>query len=213
MQSDLTIITRNQMTLLSFGVAEQLRVSHAYILGYLKMVQMSIDLLTAATFLINAQPGDATPLYHLRNVQRYSHDVAMFIAQLDQRGRRSILDVIQDVRDRQKDPLLINNGLDISDYGRESDYDQQFLRTAANGLTVNPFMIIGNIFIKHARARHDRRVLDREFYAAKVQVLALQLNNTPVDDPEYVRLKAILDKYTESLSLVDSQIAEYENVS
>ncbi len=214
---DLTLIANNIKTILIIDSPEQMKVTQAYVFGYLKLAQQTVDYLTGATFMLNLPENSAAPLYHVRNLDRIGQSVADFVNHLVSRGSGTIIDTINRIKQQQADIILSDGEQAISNYGNDVDYAlnrtgvANFVGVTSRGLTLNPFLIFGNLAIKIAEAKNQRRLLDREWYAIKIKLLALEMAKQDQNSPEYLELKKRLDFYTNKIAEVDRKIEDYYN--
>ena len=213
MKKDLQLIASNVNTLIPQEIdKDNLRITELYLINYLKLADVVIDYYTFMVALATTDTDTTPPKYYIARIERSAKDISTLYNRLRSRGNKTIMDAIKTIKSAGNDVKVFNDdGTTISDYALADDYDSSITETITMGLLYNPFEHIGMIMIQVRYFMNERRKLIRDWLSTSVQVLAMKQQSIPPDDPEYARLKKIMQYYTDRISDLDKKIARYEN--
>lgn len=213
MISDLTLIDKNFNKIFSnMSSPDESRVSHAYAIGYVHLAEMTTDFFNTMVYLINADKTERPPGYMYTQVEKQAPIIGAFLGYLLKRGGSD--DIMKDIGKLQKsgtDVFLMTNGQTIDAYAQASDYPQMTQHVMANGFTMSPIMLLGDGVLLVQRYILTRRKNLREWVAAKISLINMELDGIDPNDPEYKRLQNVLKNYTEIITDLDRKIAKHES--
>jgi hypothetical protein len=137
----------------------------------------------------------------------------MFLNLIAKRGRKTIVQVLNDIKAKGGDVVLVSDDKTIADYGVATQYNQDDVIVAENGLSpsaFHPVMVVGDIIITLQRYRHERRKKTREWLSALIEHRSLQMSGMDQSSEDYKKIENAVNYYTREIANIDERIAEYE---
>jgi hypothetical protein len=217
-ESDLNLVMDQLDTIFSSDIAvTELRVSHAYVMGYVTLTQKLIGFTYGSMALLATyKSSDAQmPRWILRDATNEVEAIAEFVAVLILRSnqrRKTIITDIQDIRQkREADILLMSNGTTLDAYVEEHQFSRESHIAITSGMTFNPAVWISSVIIAIERYRLDLRRKQAEFIVIRMAILEMELSEVDPKDPEYQKKRKIIDNYGNMLSTIRKKIDDVES--
>lgn len=211
---DLALVDKNFRKI--FGdlkTAEDFKVTHGYVLGYLHLTEMTADLFSDMIYLLNIGKQGNPPKYIAKRIADNLPVVAAFVDMMhNRRSNVTILTEVDRIRKDGTDTFMMVDGRPMSEYTRESDYVPEVQDALIQGLSLNPIMWAGDGILTLQHWSHERRKYTREWMATKIALLNMDLEGKDTTSPEYQEKVKVLNAYTNMIAELDRKIARYENV-
>ncbi len=191
---------------------EQIKLSHATLLGYLNLSSTMANWFCYFYTSVVGRPDDTTrlPFYREDFLLNAATPVSNFVNDVLARGTgRNILSVIQSIR-RQGDVPIYTSGLGLDSYANLNEYTD--IRHLVGSFNVfQPILMVREFFTSLTHWRYKRNVLMRDWLVTKTAVLKMDMEKVNPDSPEYQRMLGILQKYGDMISDYDRRIAKYQS--
>lgn len=208
---DMTLVEKNFTKI--FGdlkSADDVKVSHAYVFGYLTMSTKTAEFINRLIYLIDIDGTERPPAYIPMALEQDAPAVAHFVDLVIKRGRRTIMDDLDTTSKKGANLFIQVDGKPLSEYANARDFLPQVASTMVHGLTLNPVMWVVDGLLSLERTRYDRNVKTREWLVTKVSLLELEMSGKDPADPNYRKKREILQAYTKLIAGYDKKIADYE---
>lgn len=200
---------------------EQLKLSHAAIFGFINLSALMCDWFSYFYTALIGNPSEAIrfPAYRSQMIRSSSQSVARFVSDITNRGaRRDIMDVLEGIKTKG-DMTLYTSAATLDTYANINDYPgaMNFLGAAVGWMfggvrRINPVLFIRSLFTSGAHAKYKRNVANRDWLVTKTAILRMDMSGVSPDSPEYQHQLEVLSKYSDIISALDKEIAEYETV-
>ena len=192
---------------------EQIRTTHAAIIGYITNIEMVATWYCYMVSLIETpEESDKAPGYRIKYIVDHAKHVGETIRYIATRlYHKTILDDIKNIKEGGHDVFLITNGNTIDTYAHDSDFERP-VHGFFNGWSIlTPFLMTTDAVMQYSRWRYERNKAMREWLLTKTAMIQLTMNKKDPNDPEYERLNKILISYSNLVTDYDRKIANYEN--
>jgi hypothetical protein len=217
-ENDLKLIMEQFDTVFSNDVSiGELRVSHAYVMGYIVLTQKLVGFTYSNMALLATFRSRDTqmPRWILRDATEDVEALGEFVGALLRRRHQLSKNIITDIRDirrnREADVLLQQNNATLDTYVEEQQFSFEAQISIASGLSFNPAVWISSMIIAVERHRLNLRRKQAEFIVIRMAILEMELSDVDQNDPEYKRKRQIIDKYGNMLSDIRKKIDDVES--
>lgn len=191
---------------------DQLKASHAAIIGYIRSVDIVCNWFCFMVSLIPTEVGQHAPQYRLIFVKERAQQVGETVAYVMGRKKgRLLIDDVKQLGTDGRDVFLTSNGMTIDEYAHDTDYSKSIRGFMGTFKTYNPLYWVTDKYMTFWRWCYDDNKALREWMLAKVAMLTLKQQGVDSTDPEYERLAKIIQNYSNLIAQYDKKIADYEN--
>jgi len=202
------IIVDEELTLFST------RLSHAALLGILRQSNLYG---TYSSFLLSVMIRTQTksnytlPGYRAKYLEKHLVDIATITNLItDKTGTYRFLSEVEDMRKRDANTLLYANDNTFDIVTRASNMTMSAVHNIRFGISLLDIFTWGMTIIDdYNHECHLRNERHKKWMEAHVALLKMDLANTNIDDPKYVKLTKIIDAYDAEISKYDKKINKY----
>ena len=192
---------------------EDMKVSHAYVLGYLHLSDKLVSFVTNMLYLIDISTKSTKYKYVEKDVEKDVLIVSEFVTNLFSRkvpaSVSNDIKIIKSGKQSAGNVLLMIDGKSLGEYVSESDYEIMVSSTLAQGIT-NPFFWLGTAIISYQHTKYENQKKKSEWIKAKISMLHMNMSNVDENSEDYLRQQKILNAYERMISDLDQKISKYE---
>lgn len=200
----------NQGTDIGDITIDQMKLSHAAIIGYLNLASIMADWFCFFYTAVAGCPDDLirVPRYRENVIRESSARVADFVNDVLLRGTsRDFLSVIQSIR-RRGDVALYTKAATLDTYANINDYPgiSRFISTFN---VFQPILWVREFFTTRTHLKYKRNIALRDWMVTKTAILKMDLQKSNSDSPEYIHMQHVLQKYSDLIADLDRRINAY----
>lgn len=200
-----------------FGGAEvnvfNSRLSHVLILAIINEAYTLNRYATYATSSIMAEATSEEDVvkYRLDYISEKTHIVSRIISRTTASAEVDVKQVIAHMKSKGLDINLVDKLGNVSesiDVTAGADPAVKGFIDMLNPISI--FRWLGEKFELLKNEWHNRRVRKVEWMKARVNLLKMKMDGISKDDPEYIKLQGIIEKYEDMIASDDRKIKQYE---
>lgn len=190
---------------------EDLKVSHAVVLGYLDAARQISTWTLNLIQCLGLEKSDTVPGYVTSALASETENIGLLVTALCSRPRQvTIMIEINNLKTGAHDLYLTQDGATIDQYGHDANYSPA-VQAGLRGFMRSPQRMIGDMIIRIQTERYNQAVTYRQWLQAKLALLNLQAAGTAPDSPQFAQLKKIIENFERQLVDFEERIRRYEN--
>lgn len=199
---------------------EDLKMSNLIISGYVKNAYQYSRFLSFMFFArdhflkngvqIQTQRHTGPAKYIATRIQESLPIATHLIAEVLSRGTQSkFLNRLNKISSSHRDVKLKTDGIDITMYAEDGNYDQVELDYTQMGL-INPLLFVGKWYGAWQHDNYERDKDTRDWIQMRIAYLEQKKAGMDPNGPEAMKIEDILKKYLDKISHLDAKIERYE---